>query len=123
MRMARPVRHGGSERASGRTVLPREQVPAGDASGHRGPAACLPVVATRDNGPVHQISDGHGGLFVPHRDPAPVGDALHRLLRYPDLCCRLGQDLRRTVETTYSVPAVPAVLAAWWRLLEDLTPV
>jgi hypothetical protein len=54
-------------------------------------------------------------------------------LRAPGQLCQLAQgptrlvftrherqELHRTVETTYSVPAV---LPAWWRLLEDLTPV
>jgi hypothetical protein len=47
-------------------------------------AACLPVVATRDNGAAEQIADGRSGLFVPHRAPAAAAAARSRLVRDPD---------------------------------------
>jgi glycosyltransferase involved in cell wall biosynthesis len=81
-------------------------------------AACLPVVATRDNGAAEQIVDGRSGLFVPHRDPAAAAAMLARLVRDPDLRARLGRQLHADVVARYSVPAV---LPRWRALLDELT--
>ena len=69
-------------------------------------AACLPVVATRDNGTEQQLSDGVSGLFVPHEDPSAVAAALERLIDDRELARRLGENLRRKVEREYSAEAV-----------------
>lgn len=53
-------------------------------------AACLPVVATRDNGAAEQIADGRSGLFVPHRAPAAAAAARSRLVRDPGRTARPG---------------------------------
>ena len=81
-------------------------------------AACLPVVATRDNGAAEQIVDGRSGLFVPHRDPAAAAAMLARLVHDPDLRARLGSQLHADVVARYSVPAV---LPQWRALLDELT--
>jgi polysaccharide biosynthesis protein PelF len=69
-------------------------------------AACLPVVATRDNGTEEQITHGETGLFVPHEDPRAVAAALQVLIADPGLRRRLGGNLRRKVEREYGVAAV-----------------
>lgn len=69
-------------------------------------AAGLPVIATRDNGSIEQISEGETGLFVPHEDPPAVANAIERLLANPALAHRLGLNLRAKVEREYSAEAV-----------------
>jgi glycosyltransferase involved in cell wall biosynthesis len=78
-------------------------------------AACLPVVATRDNGSAEQISDGVSGLFVPHQSPSDVAAALARLIGDPQLRQRLGHALRQKVEREYSA----AVVVRQWQALFD----
>lgn len=78
-------------------------------------AARLPVVATRDNGTLQQITDGETGLFVPHEDPSAVAAALLRLIDDPALRRRLGDTLRAKVEREY---AVAAVAPQWEALFE-----
>jgi glycosyltransferase involved in cell wall biosynthesis len=81
-------------------------------------AACLPVVATRDNGAAEQIADGRSGLFVPHRAPAAAAAARSRLVRDPALRTWLHRRLHADVVARYSVPAV---LPQWRALLDGLT--
>ena len=69
-------------------------------------AACLPVVATRDNGTEEQITDGLTGLFVPHESPPAVAATIERLIGDPPLRRRLGENLRCKVEREYSAAAV-----------------
>jgi polysaccharide biosynthesis protein PelF len=69
-------------------------------------AAGLPVIATRDNGALEQIEDGVSGLFVPHRAPRAVADVALRMLDDETLRKRLGQALRRKVETDYATDVV-----------------
>ncbi len=78
-------------------------------------AACLPVVATRDNGTTEQLVDEHTGLFVPYGDPAAVAAAMRRLTADPALRHRLGAGLRSTVEREYDATAI----ARRWAALFD----
>ena len=78
-------------------------------------AAGLPVIATPDNGALQQIVGGISGLFVPHRAPQAVADAMLRLLASAELRHGLGLALRRKVETTYSA----AVVVPQWQQLID----
>jgi glycosyltransferase involved in cell wall biosynthesis len=80
-------------------------------------AARLPVVATRDNGTLEQITDGVSGLFVPHDDPAATAAACARLVADPLLRQRLGAALRHKVETTFSTRVV---IPQWVALFEDV---
>ncbi|MGK5114111.1 glycosyltransferase family 4 protein [Geodermatophilus sp. CPCC 205506] len=82
-------------------------------------AACLPVVATPDNGAGQHLVHGRNVLFVPHRDPVAVAEALGRVVRSPALRRRLGRQLRADVEARFSVPAV---LPRWRALLDELAP-
>ena len=80
-------------------------------------AARLPVVATRDNGTLEQITGGESGLFVPHADPPAVARAIERLLGDEALRKRLGAALREKVEREY---AVPVVAEAWEALFDEV---
>ncbi|MDQ4147103.1 MAG: glycosyltransferase family 4 protein [Pseudomonadota bacterium] len=86
-------------------------------------AAGLPVVATRDNGAVQQITDGVSGLFVPHEAPAAAAAALKRLIEDPSLRQRLGSTLRRKVEREYSTEVViPQWEALFAEVLAEANP-
>lgn len=78
-------------------------------------AACLPVVATRDNGTEEQLEDGSTGIFVPHQSPEEVARAISSLIDDPNLRHRLGTALRRKVEQEYSAQ----VLIEDWVALFD----
>lgn len=80
-------------------------------------AACLPVIATPDNGALQQIEDGASGLFVPFGDPVAVASAMKTLVVSAALRRTLGQALRRKVETHYSASAVTA---QWERLIQEV---
>jgi glycosyltransferase involved in cell wall biosynthesis len=80
-------------------------------------AACLPVVATRDNGSEQQITHGETGLFVPHESPVEVAGAIMRLLRDHALARRLGQSLRHKVEREYSTTTL---VPRWEELFEEV---
>jgi len=80
-------------------------------------AACLPVIATRDNGSEQQIVDGVSGLFVPHESPPAVAAAITKLLGNAALRTQLGTALRAKVDTEY---AVAAVCPRWEKLFADV---
>ena len=76
-------------------------------------AARLPVVATRDNGTEEQIENSVSGLFVPHKSPPDVADALKSLFENAALRRRLGANLHRKVEREYSAE----IVARQWETL------
>ena len=78
-------------------------------------AACLPVVATADNGSTQQVEEGVTGLFVPHESPIDVAAAIERLIRQPELRQKLGNALRTKVETHWSA----TVVVPQWEALFD----
>ncbi len=80
-------------------------------------AACLPVIATPDNGARQQIEDGVSGLFVPYGDPLSVAAAISLLIADPQRRRSLGMALRQKVEDTY---AVATVIPQWERLFADV---
>jgi glycosyltransferase involved in cell wall biosynthesis len=80
-------------------------------------AACLPVIATPDNGALQQIEDETSGLFVPHECPTAVATAILRLARDPALRHRLGQSLSAHVARTF---AVATVIPQWDSLFADV---
>jgi len=80
-------------------------------------AACLPVIATRDNGSEEQIVDEVSGLFVPHEDPPAVARALARLIADAGLREYLGSNLRRKVDCEYSAQVVTE---RWATLFDDV---
>ncbi|KQV81889.1 glycosyltransferase family 4 protein [Rhizobium sp. Root1220] len=80
-------------------------------------AASLPVIATPDNGAIEQIDDQVSGLFVPYNDPASVARKIRLLIGDAGLRRSLGGELRRKVETTYSIEAV---LPQWKQLFSEV---
>ncbi len=78
-------------------------------------AACLPVIATRDNGTEEQITDGDNGIFVPYQDPRAVAAAIAQLIENRALRARLGSNLRAKVAREYSAE----VIARRWEKLFD----
>lgn len=86
-------------------------------------AACLPVIATADNGSRQQIKHGLSGYFVGHDDPLAVAEAVTMLAGSPELRASFGLQLRLHVEKTYSVEAVvPQWQALFDEVLEERTP-
>jgi len=77
----------------------------------------LPVIATADNGSIGQISDGISGLFVPHKQPLRVAEAITRLVDDPLLRCQLGSGLQAHVRSHY---AIAAVVPQWTSLFDRL---
>lgn len=80
-------------------------------------AACLPVVATADNGSMQQIEHDVSGLFVGHGDPHAVAARILELAHSPALRARLGRQLRSNVERHFSVTAV---VPLWERLFREV---
>ena len=78
-------------------------------------AACLPVIATADNGAVEQIKDGVSGLFVAHEDIAAIAQAITHLGQDPALRRRLGNALYAHVAATYDT----RVVVRQWEALFD----
>lgn len=86
-------------------------------------AARLAVVATPDNGALEQIEDGVSGLFVPHRSPQRVAEAVLRLVADRPLRERLGRALRAKVERDYAAEAVvPQWLSLFRKVMEERRP-
>jgi glycosyltransferase involved in cell wall biosynthesis len=65
----------------------------------------VPIVATRVGGVARLVADEENGLLVEPGDRDGLTQALARLLQDPDLCDRLRQAGRETVETRYSFQA------------------
>ena len=66
-------------------------------------AAGLPVVATAVGGTPEVVVNDVTGLLIPPRDPQALADAIHRLLRDPELRQRMGQAGRARVAEHFSV--------------------
>jgi glycosyltransferase involved in cell wall biosynthesis len=82
-------------------------------------ATGLPVVASRVGGLGQVIDDGETGLLAPPADPAPLADALARLVCDPDLRDRLGKAARaRVLERYLPDRLVDAYLAFYERALQ-----
>ena len=54
-------------------------------------ASARPVVGTRVGGLPDIITDGENGYLVPSRNPEALAEAILRLLRDPELACRMGR--------------------------------
>jgi len=54
-------------------------------------ASARPVVGTRVGGLPDIITDGENGYLVPPRNPEALAEAILRLLRDPELACRMGR--------------------------------
>ncbi len=64
--------------------------------------ACgVPVVTTGVSGITELVDDGHNGLVVEPDEPRELADALHRLVKDPDLATSLGVEGSRTVRERF----------------------
>lgn len=69
-------------------------------------AARRPVVASDIGSIKDLVQDGRNGILVSPRDAAAFGKVLQRLVETTELRERLGEAGRRTVETSFSLPAM-----------------
>jgi glycosyltransferase involved in cell wall biosynthesis len=60
--------------------------------------AGLPVVTTRIRGALDHLQDGVHALFVDPQQPAPLAEAMVRVLQSPELCASMGVANRKKVE-------------------------
>ncbi|HET6651386.1 MAG TPA: glycosyltransferase family 4 protein [Nocardioides sp.] len=75
--------------------------------------ACgLPVVTTGVSGITELVHDGENGLIVEPDRPAELSDALHRLVKDPDLAQHLADEGRRTIADHFDASATAARMAA-----------
>ena len=66
--------------------------------------ACgVPVIASRVGGVTDVVQDGQTGLLVPPSDPAPLSQAIVRLLKDRPLAARLAAAFRRRIEAEFSL--------------------
>ena len=87
-------------------VLPCVTLPNGDHDGlpvalMEAMASEIPTISTPISGIPELITNGVSGVLVPEKDPVALADALQRLLLEPDLCHRLGQAGRQSVEENF----------------------
>ena len=74
--------------------------------------ACgLPVVTTGVSGITELVHDGENGLIVEPDRPAELSDALHRLVKDPDLAQHLADGGRRTIAEHFDASATAARMA------------
>ena len=66
-------------------------------------ASCLPVIATRVDGPAEIVDDGRTGLLVPPDDPDALARAIERVLLDHDLARALATAGRAHARSTYTV--------------------
>jgi glycosyltransferase involved in cell wall biosynthesis len=75
--------------------------------------ACgLPVVTTGVSGITELVRDGENGLIVEPDRPAELSDALHRLVKDPDLAQHLADEGRRTIAEHFDASATAERMAA-----------
>lgn len=65
--------------------------------------AGLPIIATNVGGNPEIVRHDYNGLLVPSSDSAAIADAIVRLTSDRDLCVRLSENARATVEQEFSI--------------------
>ncbi|HEX6470435.1 MAG TPA: glycosyltransferase family 4 protein [Streptosporangiaceae bacterium] len=75
-------------------------------------ASGLPVVVGRSGGSAESVRDGRTGFVVDARDPAPVADALLRLISQPELARAMGAAGRRWAVRDWTWDRAAARLAS-----------
>lgn len=82
----------------------------------------LPVVATKAGGLPEIVEHETTGLLVPPKEPAPLADALVRLLRDGNLRQRLGQAGRQRVEERFTAERmVEGTLGVYDEVMDEST--
>jgi glycosyltransferase involved in cell wall biosynthesis len=75
--------------------------------------ACrLPVVTTGVSGITELVRDGVNGLIVPPDRPSDLADALHRLVKDPELAGRLAERGRSTISERFDAATTAARMAS-----------
>ncbi|MGB9586737.1 MAG: glycosyltransferase family 4 protein, partial [Armatimonadota bacterium] len=82
-------------------------------------AAGVPVVVTAVGGMPEAVRDGVNGILIPPRDPNAIADAVMKLLRDPELRCKMGAEGKRIAEGEFNVDTmVEGVLAVYRDVLK-----
>jgi len=71
-------------------------------------AMAKPIIATRIDGVIEQISDGENGLLVPPKDHEALTESILKLIQDKELSERLGRLARKKVEQEFSVEKMVA---------------
>jgi glycosyltransferase involved in cell wall biosynthesis len=90
--------------ASDIAVVPSHVEPLGNAT-LEAMSFGLPVIGSRVGGIPEMVVDSETGLLVPSRDPAPLSEAIARLLVNSGLRRRLGDNARKRCEKKFSLAA------------------
>ncbi|QBD78391.1 glycosyltransferase family 1 protein [Ktedonosporobacter rubrisoli] len=87
--------------------------------------ACgLPCVATRVSGSEDAIIDGINGLLVPPEQPAPMAQALRRIIEDSQFAQQLAQEARATTLHNYQIQTVTEKsVKTYYRLLSRGNPI
>jgi glycosyltransferase involved in cell wall biosynthesis len=76
-----------------------------------------PVISTAVDQVPELVDDGVNGILIPPGDVEALCEAIERLACAPDLCRRMGEAGRRTVEETFSLQQAAKQYAAVYREL------
>jgi glycosyltransferase involved in cell wall biosynthesis len=71
-------------------------------------AMAKPIIATRIDGVIEQITDGENGLLVPPKDHEALTESILKLIQDKELSGRLGRLARKKVEQEFSVEKMVA---------------
>jgi len=71
-------------------------------------AMAKPIIATRIDGVIEQITDGENGILVPPKDHEALTESILRLIHDKELSERLGRLARKKVEQEFSVEKMVA---------------
>jgi glycosyltransferase involved in cell wall biosynthesis len=75
--------------------------------------ACgLPVVTTGISGITELVRDGENGLIVEPDRPTDLADALHRLIKDPELAGHLAERGRSTISERFDAATTAAQMAS-----------
>jgi glycosyltransferase involved in cell wall biosynthesis len=73
-----------------------------------GMATAKPIIATKIDGIMEQISDGIEGILIPPKDPSAIAQAIIRLINDRESGRKLGLAARKRVEQKFSVEKMVA---------------
>ena len=71
-------------------------------------AARKPVIVTRKGGVTMAVKEGVNGLFVRPRNSNEIANAVNRLFGNPDLCRKMGERGRKTIEERFTWTKIAA---------------
>lgn len=71
-------------------------------------AMAKPIIATRIDGIIEQITDGVDGILVPPKDPSALTEAVVKVLNDQELARSMGMSARKKVEREFSIEKMVA---------------